>query len=118
MGVIVTFVIALIQAGEGVGMGDVVQEASVVGVVAVSTVLRRRKSFGDRLRVCCLWRFEDWGEGFGDGTGTSSGVTKVAAGLHGVVLGLDFACGVGIAVLVLFGFKQCRVVVNENFRCR
>jgi len=99
-------------------VGDIVREASVVGAAAASMFSRRHKSFGDCLRVCCWWRFEDWGEGFGDGVGTSSGITEVAAGLHGIVLGFDFTCCVGVAVLVLFNFKQCRVVVNKNFRCR
>ena len=119
MGVVITFVIALIQAGKGAGAGDVVREASVVGVAAASVVLRRRKSFRDHLRACCQWRFEDRGEGFGDGAGTSSsGVAEVAASLHGIVLGFDFAGYVGITMLVLFGFKRCRMVVNENFRRR
>ena len=45
-------------------------------------------------------------------------IAEVTAGLHGVVLGFNFVGCVGIAMLVLFGFKQCRMVVNENFRYR
>ena len=106
MGVIVTFVIALIQASKGMGAGDIVRKVSGVGAAAASMVLRRHESFGDHLRACCWWRFDDWGEGFGDGTGmSSSGIAEVTAGLHGVVLGFDFTGCVGVAVLVLFSFK-------------
>ena len=119
MGVIITFIITLIQAGKGMGVGDIVWEASGIGVAAASTVLRRCKSFREHLRACCRWRFDDQGKGFGDGTGMSSGgIAKVTADLHCIVLSIDFAGFVGITVLVLFGLKQCRVVVNENFRHR
>jgi len=68
--------------------------------------------------VCCHCRFSSWDEGFGNGTGLSSGIAKVTAGSHGVMLGFNFAGCVGSPVLFLSGLGQCRGFINESWRWR
>ena len=111
MGVVITFVIASIDACKGMEACDVVGVEGLVVASIFDADSWSCKSFGDCLRACFLWRIEDGGEGFWDGTEGFCSVVKVAACLGGSVFGFDFLHGMDAPVFVFFGFKWHRVSV-------
>ena len=91
-------------------------EASGVDAVAARAVSQRCWTLGDRLIACCHCSYRS--EGCGNGAGLSGGAAEVAAGLHGIMLGFNFAGGVDGLVLFFSSWEQCGDFINESWRQR